>query len=215
MHRIVLCVLCLAGSLAQPERPGQAGPQPEKPAQPEQPRAAGDEAAMMEQMNRPRPEHELLASMAGTFDVTITTRASYMPQMTFKGEAVREVILGGRFLQEKTEIKDELLGYTTMWIMGFNPDAESGPRFEVTRYSSMVTCTMPESGTWDEATRTITLKGQHEINGMRGSIRVLHTVNADAERAEVYLGFVGYSEQFKDTTIPEYHAMTIEYARRK
>ncbi len=182
-------------------------------SQPEQPRTPADDAAQMFEMNRTNPGHEVLMSMVGTFDLAMTMHGPAQG-MVFKCVATREMILGDKFLQERVEVKDGPMPFTSMSIVGFNPDAEGGGRFEVTRMSSMVTCQMPETGQFNAETKTFTLKGSHQVNGMHGHIRVEHTIGDGTERGEIYLSFEGYSDQFKGVNVPEYHAMTMEYTRR-
>lgn len=105
--------------------------------------------------------------------------------------------------------------YSAISIVGFNRDAEAGPRFEITRYSSTVSCTLPETGTYDAATRTFTTSGEHEVNGMRGKMRVVHTLlDGGKEKAEVYLAMEGYADAYKGMKIPEYKAMVLEFTKR-
>jgi hypothetical protein len=177
---------------------------------------AKQEADQMAQMNALRPEHQMLAKMCGTWDVTmkITPMPGAEP-IEVKAVATREMILGGKFLQERVR-SDGPMPFSSLSIAGFNADAQGGGRFEITRFSSMVHCQMPETGTYDAATSTFTTSGSHDINGMRGTIR--NTVKRhgdDAEHCETYLSFEGYSEQFKGMKVDEYHAMTMDYTRRK
>ena len=159
----------------------------------------------------------LLESMCGEFDVTYTAypRPGAEP-MTIKATAVREMILGGKILQQRIEATEGPMPFSTMIHTAYNAGAKGGGRFEVNRMSSMGSCMMPERGTFDPETRTFNLEGSHEINGMTGTCRVVHRLLDDGkESADVYLGFEGFSEEFKGMTVPEYKAMVVEYARKR
>lgn len=174
------------------------------------------EAELMAQMNALTDEHKLLASMCGTFDIKATMiPMPGMEPLVMNAVSTREMILGGKFMKEVQEFKDGPMPATSISFVGFNPDAEGGPRFEITRMSSTITCMMPETGSYDAQTKTFTSSGEHDANGMKGRIRVVHTiVDADHEKVDVYLSMEGYAEPYKGMKIPEYKAMTLEYTRR-
>ncbi len=180
------------------------------------------EAEAMAAMNALGPEHRRLAEMCGTFDVTMRMfHTPESPPLELKATATRTMILGGKFLRETVECAGPI-AFTSESIAGYNPDAPpAGERtsagcYEVVRMSSMVLCQMPETGTFDEPTRTFHFSGKHAINGMHGTIRVRHTLESrDREVAVVHLSFEGYSDQFKGVVIPEYKAMEMVYTRRK
>jgi hypothetical protein len=185
-------------------------------AQPEK-EAMDGQAQAMAQMNRMRPEHKQLAEMCGVFDVTLTIwPAPGAAPMEIKGVSTREMVLNGQFMQERLEVTGGPMPFSGLSFMGFNADAKDGPRFEVVRMSTTVNTQMPEAGTFDPATKTFTLKGQHEVNGMYGRIRnEINVGDMDRQVVETWLGFEGYSEQFKGMVVPESKGMKMEYVRRK
>ena len=164
-----------------------------------------------------RAEYKQLADICGVFDVTLKIHPAQpgTEVVVLKGVATREMVLGGKFMQEQLECKDGPTPFSSMSYMGFNAEAKDGPRFEVVRMSSTVNAQMPESGTYDPSRKIYTLKGQHEINGMYENIRNEIKVADPAHQVvETYLSFEGYTEALKDTKVPEYHALTMEYTRR-
>lgn len=191
-------------ALAQPD-----GPPPD--------RTLEHEAIQMQQRNAPRPEHKWLAQTVGNYNVkmTLTPQPGAQP-IVLQAKSVREMMMDGKFLLERLSCDDPRTPFTAMSIYGFNPDGRNGPRFEIVRYSSMVTCTMPEVGKWDEETKSLLSEGEHEVNGMTGHVRVIHRhASQDKFTAETFLSFEGYSDEFKDQKVPEFKAMVMEFERAK
>ena len=182
---VVIAGAGLGAAAMQPPAAEEKAPTPKE--------AVEQQAEEMAVMNAIRPEHKLLASMCGEYDLTMTVYPMPgMDPLTIKGTAKREMILNGQFMQERVEATGGPMPFSSLSHMGYNADAEGGGRFEVNRMSSTVNVMMPEQGTFDEATRTFTLNGSHDVNGMRGSIRVIvKLLEEGKETAEVHLSFEG------------------------
>lgn len=226
-----VAALAMGAALAQPAKkdpappPSKGAPVP-KPAQPaptpaEAPAKPTPEAQaeMIKAMSAKSPEQQWMLRQCGTFKVkmTMTMEPGAAPLPPIEATTTREMVLGGRFLMERTESgKSSPFSFTTMSMYGFNPDAEGGPRFEIVRYSSMAPCTMPEEGRWDEATKTLTSVGMHQLAGMTERVRVVHRFeNDDRGVAEIYFSMEGYSEKTKGVKVPEYKGLVMEYERVK
>lgn len=224
---LLIGALALGAALAQPAKKPPAQQPPKGPAAPgaghppEAPPQASPEAQaeMMKAMKAKSPEQQWMLRQCGTFKVkmTMTLEPGAEPLPPLQATSTREMILGGRFLMERTESgKDSPLAFSTMSIYGFNADAEGGPRFEIVRYSSMAPCTMPEEGRWDEASKTLTSVGMHQLAGMTERCRVVHRFeNDDKGVAEIYFTMEGYGERFKGVKVPEYKGLVMEYERVK
>ncbi len=202
-----------APGVTPPQVPLQAPPL--APAQPAPRPSPEEEEALAREMAQVRPEHQWLRRQCGEFKVKLTISPEPGGEaITLSATAKREMMLGGKFMIERLSCKDGPAPYDAMTITGFNPDAEGGPRFEIVRYSSMVMCTMPEEGRWDEGARTMTSVGVHQVSGMNGRIRVVtRHPSDDASVSEVFMAMEGYSEQFRGVKTPEYKAMEIRYER--
>jgi hypothetical protein len=159
---------------------------------------------------------KLLAEMCGTFELkmTITPRPG-AEAIVMMATATRAMEVGGRFMVERVEAK-EPMPFSSVSYMGYNPDGREGPRFEVVRMSSSSKCLMPERGTYDAARKTFTLTGEHEMEGMTGRMRnEINVSDMDHQVVETTLAYEGYSGAMKGAKVPEYHAMTMEYTRKK
>lgn len=185
-------------------------------SQPEK-QAAKDQGAEGAQASPQRPEYQRLADMCGVFDVTLTIwPRPGMDPLIMKGVSTRQMVLGGKFMEERLEVAGGPMPFSGLSYMGFNAEAKDGARFEVVRMSTTVDCQMPEAGTFDAATRTFSLKGQHEIDGMYGKIRnEINVSDLDHQVVETYMGFEGYSEKFKGVVVPESKGLRMDYTRRK
>jgi hypothetical protein len=191
----------------QPEAKAPAAKQPEvKESEKKEPRAMAVQA----------PEYKLMADMCGTFDLKMTvTPQPGMKPIVMNATATRQMVLGGKFMEEKVEATGPM-PFSTISYMGFNAAAKDGPRFEVTRMGNSASCMMPERGTYDAAKKMLTLSGEHEIDGMAGKIRnEINLAEMDHQVVESSLSYEGYAGQYKGLKVPEYHAMTMEYTRKK
>jgi hypothetical protein len=105
----------------------------------------------------PVSQHALLQEMAGDWKVRQRDwRSGADPWNDAKGRATWRPVLGGRFMQQ--ELVTSLKGhpYHGLGLIGF--DRESG-KFVGAWMDDFGTSLLPLEGSWDAATRTLTLKG--------------------------------------------------------
>jgi hypothetical protein len=122
----VLCVLALCVT-AQAQEKGAVGAKKE-PVMDEKQKAAME---AWQKASTPGPQHQKLADMAGTWDVTIKSFEGGGEPQVSKGKAMRKMIFGGRYLHEDykgtymgqpfdgmglTGFDNVLKQFTTVWI---------------------------------------------------------------------------------------------------
>jgi hypothetical protein len=112
-------------------------------------------------LGTPGPEHELLASMAGTWNAAIKSWTEPdKPPMENTGTSEHKMILGGRFLQQ--EFKGEMMGspFTGMGITGYDNHTS---KYVSTWIDSMGTGILFFEGTGGEnGHRTITQESRYD-----------------------------------------------------
>lgn len=157
----------------------------------------------------------MLADSAGEFEVKIAAFLEPGAEPTIiRAAARRELILGGRFLVEHIESLEADKPFAMMTTFGFNEDTRVGSRIEIVRWSTMSSATMPESGKWDPATRTLLSKGEYEGAGVYVQTRVVEKrTSADTFTTEFHAAVEGFAEAFGGLKLPETRTMTLEYTR--
>jgi hypothetical protein len=171
--------------------------------------AKPDSATMMknwEMCMTPGKEHAMLAKSNGTWTAEITSWEPGKPPVVTKGTAVNKMILGGRY-QESTNT-------SIMMGMPFEGKGTTGydnakKVFVSTWVDNMGTGIMSMEGPWDEATKSITLKGK----GMdpmtmteRDYKEIFQMVDDNTQQMEMY----GPGPDGK-----EFKWMEIKYTRKK
>ncbi len=155
------------------------------------PAADSDGAAMMAsfmQASTPGPQHELLASGAG--DWNLETKMWMDPSaepMVSQATAHREMIMGGRYLVE--EVSGDVMG------MAFSGHSTAGYDNVTGKYwniwiDNMSTGIMSSTGTYDEVSKTFTYMGESSDPMMGKVIKVktvIHQVSADEEVMTMYM----------------------------
>ena len=116
----IVAVTVIAGAAAQ-----ESATPRETPLQQRSPEEIQALALLHMESGSPGPEHERLAAMEGTWDIEITM----WPQrgaapMTMNGTVEAEMILGGRFLVQTSDLADTDASGEMMSILGF--DRRSG-----------------------------------------------------------------------------------------
>lgn len=114
------------------------------------------EAEMMANM-APGPRHALLAGMAGRWRCVALHRMDpSQPEAKIEFESEGTMILGGRFL--KYEAKGEFFGmpFESLTILGYDRRHE---HYTVIGFDTMGTYSVAGEGPFDEATKTLRLKG--------------------------------------------------------
>jgi|CXWL01.1.fsa_nt_gi hypothetical protein len=168
-----------------------------------------------ESPNALRREHTLLTELCGEFDVKLKVHANATDEGTSAvGKASRQIVVGGQFMQETLDSNLGNAPFQLVSMLGFNADAKDGPVFELTRFSSAANATMQERGTFDNANKVFTFKGEHEMNGLLSRVRiVLQLESNDVHVMEVFTAYEGYAETLKDVRVIEFKAYSAEYHR--
>lgn len=126
----------------------------------QEPGIPGMDAEMMAQMIElatPGEMHELIATMAGDWELEMEMWMDpSAPPMTMTGTATGKMILGGRYLQER--VFGEMMGepFEGMNVFGYDNNLKV---FNSVWIDSASTWPTFSTGTWDEATKTLELKG--------------------------------------------------------
>jgi|CXWL01.1.fsa_nt_gi hypothetical protein len=145
---LTLCALLTCGALASAADSKPAGQSPEEAAM-----MAAWQAAMAV-----GPQHQMLAARAGNWTVeTKMWMAPGAPPQTSAGKTTREMIMGGRVLTET--YAGEMMGmpFNGMGMSGY--DNVEG-HFWATWVDDSSTALFTSTGSWDAATKTMTMKGQ-------------------------------------------------------
>jgi hypothetical protein len=185
----------------------------DKPAAPAAP-AAGqpDHEKMMEEVMKyaePGPEHKQLAAMVGTWDCAAKFNMpgpdGKMQEMTSKGEATIVSELGGRWFRQ--DFKGDMMGSPFAGI-GHSGYDRYKKKYIATWMDTMGTGLMLMEGTYDDATKTLTMQGSYDMPGM-GQVKARHTTVQKDPNTVV---FTMYSTM---AGMPESKEGEITYTRRK
>jgi len=104
----------------------------------------------------PGAEHELLTRLAGEWSATVNMYMPGMDAMSSPMTSTNEMILGGRFLQSKST--GSMMGMPVDSITLFGYDRRHD-HYTMVGFDTMGTYYITASGTYDEATNTLTLNG--------------------------------------------------------
>lgn len=179
--------------MAWAEPPGGTSTPATKAAQPS---ATPDNAAKKEN------PMDVLKSWAGEWDAEITFwfRPGAAP-VTTKARLSAELVLDGKFLQQKMEGGDLGPGtpkWSSMSMIGHNPFSKE---YECTRYASTMPVIMPMRGAAGVDAKRIELAGEYPFMGGKATARdVIITEGPDVQRIESYMSFGG-SPEFKGAEI--------------
>lgn len=157
----------------------------------------------------PGDVHKMMASWSGTWegDVSMWMAPGTTP-MTSKSKTVNKMILGGRY-QQSNHTGDMMgMPFEGQSIMGYDNDKKE---FTSTWLDNVGTGTMISKGTWDAATKTISLTGKM-VNPEAGDGReqnfreVFKVIDDNTQIMEMYCdGMDG----------KEFKTMEIKYTRKK
>lgn len=136
----------------------------------------------------PGPEHKRLGELAGTFDakVTIYFGADKNATVTSKGTLTRQMVLGGRFLQESYDGSFGDQPFKGFGLAGYDTNKKKYVSMWV---DSMSNAMMTSEGTYDAATKTYHHTGEdiEPVSGKRMKSRdVLKVVSPDEQLLEMY-----------------------------
>ena len=120
------------------------------------PKQMADQKAWMEAA-AVNDNHKLLEHMAGHWDMKVVATMPDSPPAESKAEEHAFMTLGGRFLHGK--VKGQMMGqpFDGVSVMGYD---NVGKKFVSTWTDSTSTNVLMETGTYDAATKTFTMKGE-------------------------------------------------------
>lgn len=154
----------------------------------------------------PGPQHEALKAMAGTFNTDVTTAMPGAPEQKSTGKSVNEIVLGGRYLQQKYEGTMDGEPFTGMGYTGYDNGKK---KFVGTWMDTMSTSILQMEGTADAGGKVITMTAIYDdpMTGKPTSMRTITTiVSNDKHTFDMYMpGPDG----------KEFKGMTIVYTRAK
>ncbi len=161
-----------------------------------------DSAAMMKAWQdymTPGPMHKVLASMAGKWKVETTMWMSPGAQpMTSTTESENTMIMGGRYMEQK--VHGDMGGMQFEGLGTFAYD-NAKKMFLATWVDNMGTGIVNFEGPYDEATKTISIKGKclDPSTGKDGEMReTIKIVDDNNETMEIYFTPAG-GKEFKNT----------------
>lgn len=168
-----------------------------------------DSAAMMkawEAYMTPGDVHKMLAKADGvwTGDITMWMSPDAPPQKTVS-TSVNKMILGGRYQESKHTGNMMGMPFEGMSTVGYD---NATKKFVSTWIDNMGTGIMNMEGTWDDATKTISLKGKmvDPMSGKEKEVRETMKFIDDNNQ---------YMEMFDNAGGKEYKSMEIKYTRKK
>lgn len=156
----------------------------------------------------PGKEHKMMASWDGTWAGDITMwMAPGAPATKSTGTSVNKMILDGRYQQSTTTGSFEGMAFNGMSTLAFD---NAKKVFISTWIDNMGTGIMIGEGPWDEASKSITIKGKmiDPTTGKECGFReVFKIVDNDHQVMEMYVP--------DPATGKEYQSMEIKYTRKK
>ena len=162
-----------------------------------------EQKAWMEYMT-PSPVHKMLASADGNWNGAVTMwMADGAPPEKMTAISNNKMILGGRYQQ--TTVSGSMMGmpFEGMSILGYD---NAQKLFKSTWIDNMGTGVMNLTGTWDEATNTMTMRGTSydPLQGKESDVRQTFKIIDDKNQLmEMYMTKDG----------KEFKAMEIVYTR--
>lgn len=163
--------------------------------------------AMME-AGTPGEPHKMLAKSNGTWDIEMS---SWMSEggapMVSKGKATNTMVLGGRYQQTKFTSDFGGMPYEGMGTTAYD---NTEKKYVSTWMDNMSTAVMYATGTWDDASKSMTLTGtmKNPANGIDCNIRQVYKIVDDNHQVlEMYGPDMKTGKEFK--------MMEIKYARKK
>jgi hypothetical protein len=155
---------------------------------------------------RPSDEHALLRKMAGSWTVEFRLTMPGAPEMASDGTEQADM-LGDLWLSARYDDPDMMGGaYAGAQLLGYDPDKEKYVSMWVDSTSTAATM---QEGTYDEATRTLTLLGKSSdpLTGIEGTVRsTMHWTDDDHRIHTMFVPGPGGSEM---------EMFQIEYTRAK
>ncbi len=149
---------------------------------------------MMSSMG-PCEEHDRLKGMEGRWRQTVTYQMDpAQPATTIEGEGTGAMILGGRFLESKSQGSFMGMPFESFSIVGYDRRHE---HYTFVGFDTMGTYYVAAEGNWDEETQSIRMRGEtHDpkIKSTEKYTMVYKPVNADEYVWEVWFDMPDGSE---------------------
>jgi hypothetical protein len=171
-----------------------------------------DSATMMKvwmDYSTPGDAHKMLAKSDGKWNVETTMwMEADKPPMTSTGESTNKMVMGGRY--QMGEFKGNMMGmpFEGMSITGYDNHKK---KYVSTWIDNTSTGVMTMEGTWDDATKTMTMEGKMEDIYREGKYcemkEVFKIIDDDHHVMEMYGPDNKTGKQFK--------TMEIKYTRKK
>lgn len=127
------------------------------------------ETSELERLAQPGPEHERLKTLEGTWNVTSRWwMEPGSPPMEVTGTGTNRLILGGRYLEMRTELsgnpyfRDDDGTPSPMESRVFYGFDRRSDQYTLVGFDTLGTYYVTAAGTWDPETETITLHGEDE-----------------------------------------------------
>lgn len=164
--------------------PALAGAQQEQPTM--SPEAAAAQEAWMKAAT-PGPHHKVLEQFAGTWAYASRAwMAPGAPPQESSGTSTNVMLYGGRYLRQ--EVDGEMMGepFHGMGLVGYDNVKE---KYVSAWIDNMGTSVMPGEGTWDGATKTLTIFDDYldPVSGKAKKMRmVLHVEGPDRHVSQFY-----------------------------
>jgi len=142
---------------------------------------------------QPGPGHEVLKLFVGKWKSAITAHFDPTMPMKGKGQTTNTMILGGRFLQMEGDGTMMGMKVANVQILGY--DNRNGKYF-IFSIDEMGTYAVTAEGDYDEATKTLTLRGTEQEGDMKFDFRfVIQFVDKKTIKMDVIFAFPGQGEQ--------------------
>ncbi len=168
---LLLCLAAAANADPPTRAPKQAKALPAKSAAAPQADAGRDSmAAAMQRIATPGPQHAELAKSTGQWKATVKSWFGPGEPVVSEGVSQNAMILGGRYLEQRFE--GSMMGqpFHGYGLTGY--DNASG-RWWSTWIDDMSTGVTVSDGTWDEGSKTMTMKAM--MNGPDGKPMPMRT----------------------------------------
>lgn len=151
---LVLGALCVAGMSHAADTKTEPSKAPGQAASP-----SPQEKAWMDwmQKNVPGDAHKQLAQCSGEWNMTVKSwMAPDAPPQTSTGTSSAKMILDGRYLQETATGNMGGMPFSGQGLTGYD---NASKKFESTWVDNMSTAIFRSEGTYDAATKTVTMNG--------------------------------------------------------
>jgi Protein of unknown function (DUF1579) len=169
--------------------------------------AAQSDADMKAMMaySTPGEIHQLLAKTAGSWrgDITMWMQPGAAP-MKIVGESTNEMILGGRYLQEKNTGSFMGSPYEGIGLIGYD---NAKKIFVSSWIDNMGTGMMYLTGTWDAPTKTITFTGTMVDPTAGGDVKIREVYKLIDDNTQIM-------EMYSVSNGKEFKNMEIKYTRK-